>query len=179
MEQWKSSFKQADTEKITDNPFKLIGKDWFLLTAGTKESFNTMTASWGTVGVFWHKPIAICFIRPTRHTFNFIEEADSFTMSFLEDGNKDILNFCGSKSGREFDKVKETGLVPVELESKSIGFQQSKLILECKKIYMDDLKPVFFLPDDADDKYYPAKDYHRMYFGEITACYINPNNSGI
>lgn len=171
MNKWNESFKNIDFKELKQNVFQLIGDDWFLITAGKPENFNTMTASWGTMGIFWHKPIAICFIRPTRHTYNFSEEEEFFTMSFLKDGNKDILNYCGSKSGRDFDKIKETGLKPVELKNGTVGFDQAKLILECKKIYFDDLKPVFFLPEDADEKFYPNKDYHRMYFGEILNVY--------
>ncbi len=171
MSNWNDSFIKVDSRDLSENIFRLFGEDWFLITAGKPDNFNLMTASWGTMGMFWNKPIAICFIRPTRHTFNFSEEEDYFSMSFLKEGNREILNYCGSKSGRDFNKITETGLLPVEMENGTIGYEQAKLIVECKKIYFDDLKPVFFLPDNADEKFYPNKDYHRMYFGEIVAVY--------
>ncbi len=171
MTNWKNVFEKTDIYSLKENVFSLIGDDWFLLTAGDKNEFNTMTASWGTLGVFWHKPVAIGFVRPTRHTYNFTEESDFFSMSFLKQGNREILNFCGTKSGRDTDKIAETGLVPVEMENGTVGYEQSKLVFECKKIYYDDLKPVFFLPENADDKFYPNKDYHRMYFGEVLNVY--------
>lgn len=172
MKNWSDSLQKVDYKDLNENVFKLIGDDWFLITAGNKGEFNTMTASWGTIGVFWHKPVAICFIRPTRHTYEYAEKEDYFTISFLKEGNRDILNFCGSKSGRDYDKVAETGLRPLELENGTVSFEQAKIVLECKKIYFDDLKPVFFLPDEADEKFYPNKDYHRMYFGEIVNAYV-------
>lgn len=171
MSNWKDSLVKVEYRDISENVFRLIGDDWFLITPGTSDNFNTMTASWGTMGIFWNKPIAICFIRPTRHTYNYSEEEEFFSISFLKEGNRKILNFCGSKSGRDHDKIAETGLLPIELENGTISYQQAKLVLECKKIYFDDLKPVFFMPDDADEKFYPNKDYHRMYFGEIVAAY--------
>lgn len=171
MKKWSDCFKKTDVKELNGNVFKLIGDEWFLITAGGPGNFNTMTASWGTMGVFWHKPVAICFVRPTRHTYNYIEEEEYFTLSFLKDGNRDILNYCGSKSGRDYDKIAETGLKPVKLENGTVAYEQAKMVIECRKMYFDDLKPVFFLPDNADDKFYPDKDYHRMYFGEIINAY--------
>lgn len=171
MKNWKEIFNKIEPEGIKDNAFELIGSEWFLISAGTPDSFNTMTASWGTMGIFWNKPVSICFVRPTRHTFNFMEESDVYTLSFLGNENKAIHKICGSKSGRDIDKVKETGLRPVITENNSIAYEQARLVLECKKIYFDDLKPVYFLPDTIDDKIYPNKDYHRMYFGEILNVY--------
>jgi len=171
MKKWDEVFTKIKPEEIKDNVFDLIGYEWFLISAGTTDSFNTMTASWGTTGVFWNKPISICFVRPTRHTFNFMEESDVYTLSFLGTQNKTIHKVCGSKSGRDTDKIKETGLKPVVTENGSITYEQARLVLECKKVYFDDLKPVFILPDDIDEKFYPDMDYHRMYFGEILNVY--------
>jgi flavin reductase (DIM6/NTAB) family NADH-FMN oxidoreductase RutF len=171
MESWKNSFKLKSVKDLNENPFTLIGEDWFLLTSGTEKKFNTMTASWGTMGVFWGKSIVTCYVRPTRHTFDFIENKDIFTLSFLGGEHRKILNFCGAKSGRDTDKVSETGLKPILLENSGISFEQSRLIIECKKIYFDDLKPVFFLPEGIEDKIYANKDYHRVYYGEIIGVY--------
>lgn len=171
MKKWEELFSKIKPEDVKGNGFDLIGSEWFLISAGTPDNFNTMTASWGTIGIFWNKPVAICFVRPVRHTYNFMEESDVYTLSFLGKENKEIHKVCGSKSGRDTDKIKETGLLPVITENNSIAYEQARLVLECKKIYFDDLKPVYFLPDDIDDKIYPNKDYHRMYFGEILNVY--------
>jgi flavin reductase (DIM6/NTAB) family NADH-FMN oxidoreductase RutF len=171
MKDWKDTFEIIKAEDFNENVFKLIGHDWLLLTAGTTESFNVMTASWGTMGILWNKPVVQIFVRPTRYTFQFIENQDVFTVSILEKGNKDKLNLCGTKSGREIDKIKESGLLPIMTKENGICYEQSRIVLECKKIYFDDLKPVFILPDEVDDKFYPEKDYHRQYFGEILSIY--------
>ena len=165
-------FKETEPQQLPDNFIHSIGGEWMLITAGTESSFNTMTASWGAVGVLWNKPVAICFIRPTRYTFEFAEKTDIFTLSFFNEEDKAILNFCGSRSGRNVDKIKETGLQPLVTQNKGISYEQARLCIECRKIYTDDIKPEYFLKPDTDDKFYPKKDYHRIFIGEILSCYV-------
>lgn len=158
-----------DPMLVKDNPFKLIASDWMLITAGKIDSFNTMTASWGALGELWHKKICICYIRPVRHTYRFIEKSDTFTLSFFEEKYRDILKLCGTKSGRDIDKMSGIGLTPVTSDSGSIYFEEARLVFDCRKIYTHDLDPSRFL-DPAIEKEYPDKDYHRMYVGEILRC---------
>ena len=160
-----------DAEKIQENVFKLIGKDWMLVTAGDKGSFNTMTASWGGMGILWNKQVSFCFVRLSRYTYTFMENTDYYTLSFFEEKYRDVLNICGSKSGRDIDKVVETGLTPVEDDTGAVYFNEAKLVLVCKKLYFQDIEPLNFL-EPGINMNYPTKDYHRMYIGEITKCYI-------
>jgi flavin reductase (DIM6/NTAB) family NADH-FMN oxidoreductase RutF len=164
-----SLFKEINPEDITDNVFKLVGKEWMLITAGSRESFNTMTGAWGGLGILWDKRICFCVIRPGRYTYEFIERSDVYTVSFLEEQYRDILTYCGTKSGRDVNKVAETGLTPV-FEKDSICFAEARLVLVCKKIYYQDIIPAHFL-DSGIEGFYPLKDYHRMYVGEITSCF--------
>mgnify|MGYP001587968710 FL=1 len=166
-----SDFKEIEPGQITDNAFKLIGTDWMLITAGTPQGFNTMTANWGGLGYLWNKKVCFCFIRPQRHTYDFVEKEDTFTLSFFDEKHRDILNFCGAKSGRDVNKVKETGLVPVHSSSGGIYFDQARLVLECKKIYFQDVDERNFL-DQKIETFYPNKDYHRMYIGEVVRCLV-------
>jgi flavin reductase (DIM6/NTAB) family NADH-FMN oxidoreductase RutF len=156
---------------IKDNVFKLIGGDWMLISAGTRKSFNTMTASWGAFGELWNRKICICFIRPVRHTYTFMEKVDYYTLSFFDEEYRDVLKYCGTKSGRDVDKIAETGITPVESESGAVYFAEAKLILECKKIYIHDLDPESFLDPKINNEY-PQKDYHRMYVGEVVRCLV-------
>jgi len=164
-------FKQISPYSITDNVFQLIDKEWFLITAGNLHNFNTMTASWGALGIIWNKPVAFIFIRPTRHTFSFAEENQIFTLSFFSKDYKNILNFCGTKSGREVNKIDSTGLIPLEAENGAVYFEQARMVMNCKKIYFQDINPEHFLFPDIQ-KNYPLNDYHRMYIGEIQDCFI-------
>ncbi|OPX95209.1 MAG: Flavoredoxin [Syntrophorhabdus sp. PtaB.Bin006] len=160
--------KEISPEVIMDNTFKLIGKDWMLVTAGTDVSFNMMTAAWGGLGVLWDKKICFCVIRPTRYTYAFMEKSEDFTLSFFEEQYRDALTYCGTKSGKDVDKIAQTGLTPV-FDNGIIYFGEARLVMVCRKIYTQDIVPDNFL-DPEMDKFYPKKDYHRMYVGEIRRC---------
>ena len=118
--------KSIAIKDLSENFFEVIGKEWMLVTAGSKEHFNTMTASWGGIGWLWNKPVVFVFIRSERYTYEFMEENEYFTLSFLGKENRSIYNLCGSKSGREVDKVKETGLNPIVTERGNILFEQDR-----------------------------------------------------
>ena len=165
-----SNFKQINAKDITDNTFTLIGDQWMLITAGTPGNFNTMTESWGGLGVLWGKNVCYIFVRPTRYTYEFLEKNDSFSLSFFTEEWRKALNICGSKSGRDIDKAKETGLVPFALNG-TTGFEQARMIIECKKIYFQDLDPDNFL-DPSINNNYAKNDYHRLYVGEIRNVYV-------
>lgn len=160
------SFKEIKPQKINDNPFKLIGKDWTLVSAGTKEEFNTMTVSWGGVGVMWGKDVAFTFIRPQRYTMEFLKKEDCFTMSFFDEKYKDALTFCGSKSGRDYDKPKETGLTPAFTEDGIPYFEEARLVLVCKKMYAQDLNAESVIDKENVEKWY-KDDFHKMFVSEI------------
>ncbi len=150
-----------------ENVQKLIGSDWMLITAGSmKESFNTMTASWGCMGVLWNKNVAIAYVRPQRFTYLFTEANPLMTLCFFEDDKKDALRFCGTHSGRDCDKIKETGLTPLEYEDGAVIFAEAKLALICRKLYVSDIKEEGFL-DKSLLANYPQNDYHRQYICEI------------
>ncbi len=165
------SFKEINPETLNENVFRLIGRDWMLVTAGTPENYNMMTASWGGLGVLWNKNVSYIVIRPSRHTFGFIEKSGFYTISFLGGEHRKTLNFCGSKSGRDVDKMHVDGLSPVNGPSGTVYFSEARLVLVCKKIYFQDLDPAHFL-DPAIESNYPDKDYHRMYVGEIAHCLV-------
>jgi len=165
-----ADFNIIKPKEIEENVFKLIGSDWMLVSAGSLDSFNTMTASWGGMGILWHMNVCFMFIRPQRYTYEFIEGSEIFTLSFFTDEYRDVLKLCGSTSGRNVDKVAETEITPVQGDNGGIYFNESKLVLECKKIYYQDIEPDNFIEMEIED-IYPEKDYHRVYVGEILACY--------
>lgn len=166
-----SAFKEINPKEIVESPFKLIGDDWALVTAGDREKFNTMTISWGGVGIMWGKPVVFTFIRPQRYTFAFMENGDRYTMSFFDEKYRDALKFCGSKSGRDYNKVKETGLTPAFTENGSVYFEEAKLVLECKKMYAQNLNAESITDRESVDKWY-NNDFHKMYISEITKVLV-------
>ncbi len=162
----------ADLDSLVA-PFSSIGKDWMLVTAGhgvERADWNTMTASWGAFGVHWGRRAVTCLVRPTRHTFSFIEREPLVTFSFFGTESRKALEICGSTSGADTDKAAAAGLTPVLLEAGAVGFAEARLTFVCKKIYAQDIDPARFI-DPTIEKNYPAKDYHRAYVCEILRVY--------
>lgn len=158
--------------ELNENIFRLIGNDWMLITAGNTNQYNTMTASWGGFGVLWNKPVAYIFIRPQRFTYQFVEDNRMFTLSFFDEKYRDALKFCGTKSGRNHNKTKETGLTPVPING-NVGFAESRLIIECTKLYSQNFERNNFVNPDIIDQNYPTSDFHKMYVGEIVNILVN------
>lgn len=158
-------------DKLVLNNVDLWANQWLLLTAGDfeKNAFNTMTVGWGSLGVMWNKPFVQVVVRPTRYTYEYMEMEDTFTLCAFPSKYKKALNLLGTKSGRDGDKIAESGLHPIRATKVSApAFAEAELIIECRKIYWDDFKPDHFL-DNRIHNNYPLKDYHRVYFGEIVA----------
>lgn len=166
-----SIFKSIEPQSVSMQIFEKIDQEWMLITAGNMDNFNTMTASWGTMGTLWHRPIAICFIRPQRYTYEFMENNLFFTLSFFPPEHRKILSYCGAHSGRNTDKIADTGLIPYKTDKGNISYEQASLFFECRKIYFGDIKPGNFLFTGLIDKMYPTKDFHRFYIGEIINAY--------
>ena len=163
------SFTEISPKELEKfNVFSQIGEKWMLITAGSKEKFNTMTASWGMMGVLWNKDVATAFVRPQRYTFEFLEKNDYYTLSFFDSKYKKQLSFCGRNSGRDVDKIKETGLTPI-FDEHAPYFKEASTVFVCKKIYGQFISPEGFIDVDLD-KNYENKDYHKMYVGEIVKC---------
>jgi flavin reductase (DIM6/NTAB) family NADH-FMN oxidoreductase RutF len=163
-------FAKIDPRTLDENIFKFIEKDWFLITAGKDESLNTMTANWGGLGYLWNRNVCYIFVRPTRYTYKFMEEEEFFTLSFFEEKYRDKLDICGSKSGRDVNKIELCGFNPVSFPEGGIGLAEARIIMTCRKIYYQDINPDN-LVDKSIDRNYPRKDYHRMYIGEIVSIY--------
>ena len=160
-------FTSVDPKSLDQNVFSLIGDQWMLITAGTADQCNTMTASWGGLGVILGAPAATCYIRPQRYTKEFVDREEYFTLTFFSEEYRKALSLCGSKSGREIDKVKECGFTVAEAGCGAPYFAEAELVLVCRKAYWQDMDPAHFLDGEIDNKWYPGKDYHRIFIGEI------------
>ena len=158
--------KPVNIADLKVNPFEMIGKEWFLVTGGNASNFNMMTAAWGALGFIWDKPMAFTAIRKSRYTYSFLEDSEYCTLSFFGKDRRDALKLCGAKSGRDIDKVKETGLTPKAADCGAVYFEEAELVLVCKKMYYDDFKMENLLAEEAK-RFYPTEDYHRFYIGEI------------
>ena len=160
------SFTEIQPSALTENFFNTIGKEWMLITAGENEKFNTMTASWGGTGILWNKNVSFSFIRKSRYTLEFVDKSDYFTLSFFGGKMMKELTFCGRNSGRDVDKIKETGLIPI-FEEKAPYFEQAELVLVCKKLYKQTMSSESFIDKTIIDKLYSDNDWHEIFVSEI------------
>lgn len=168
-------------EEFTVKAYGIFETEWMLLTAGdfATRQFNTMTISWGSLGVMWNKPFAQVVVRPARHTYTFIEQYDTFTLCAFPRQYHRALSLLGTKSGRDGDKIAEAGLTPTAFAPgcAAPAFVEAELVIACRKMYWQDIDPAHFL-DPQIDRNYPEKDYHRIYFGEILAVEGTQRYSG-
>jgi len=156
---------------FTTHVFHLWDKQWFLLTVGdfAAGQYNTMTVSWGAMGGLWGRLFVQVVVRPHRYTFEFMERYDTFTLSAFPERYRKALDLLGTKSGRDGDKIAASGLTPMaSTRVAAPTFAEAELVIECRKMYWDDLEPGHFLSTDIGS-HYPIKDYHRVYYGEIVA----------
>ena len=171
------SWKDIDAREFPGAAAKRIGEEWMLITAGNTASdpgnWNTMTASWGGLGVLWGKNVAFMFIRPTRYTFGFANENPLFTLSFFDPSRRGALELAGSRSGRDTDKAEKAGITPIVFPpgngGGAVGFREATEIIICRKLYTHDFDAGQFLDPEIDTGIYAARDYHRMFIGEILA----------
>jgi len=145
----------------------MLEKEWGLLSAGTKDKYNTMTIAWGSVGVMWNKPVFTVVVRPQRYTKEFMDNQDMFTVSFYPESCRKALELLGTKSGRDCDKISESGLTPF-FTNETVAFEEAHTIYVCRKLHGGQpLDPSFFIDAGLDNAMYPKKDYHYFYIGEI------------
>ncbi len=158
--------KEINIRDLKENAIKMISDDWALLTAGNENGFNTMTVSWGGIGELWGKDVAFVFVRPQRYTREFIDREEKMTLSFFGGEYKKEMGFCGKNSGRNFDKMKETGLSPVFADG-TVYIEEAKHVLVLKKLAVTEMTPDIFIDKTIDGDCYPGKDYHIVYICEI------------
>ncbi len=156
---------EIKASSLQKTPFEMIGKDWMLISAGDENKYNTMTASWGGLGVLWNKNVVFAFVRPQRFTFEFLNDSDYFSCSFFEEKYRDALSFCGKYSGRDYDKAKECNITPNFTEDAPY-FDEAKTVIVCKKLYVQQMTEDSII-DESIKANYNCDDYHYVFVGEI------------
>jgi flavin reductase (DIM6/NTAB) family NADH-FMN oxidoreductase RutF len=164
-------YKQIEPDKIPGNIIKMLTDDWMLITAGTDAKFNMMTASWGGLGALYSRPVATCYINPQRYTYQLMEANSTYTLSFYTEAYRSALQYCGTNSGRDGDKVKGSGLTPLTTPSGSKAFAEAWLIIECRKLVGQSLSHDALFDDKVKSEW-SGKQLHKMYIGEIINVWV-------
>ena len=164
-------FKKVDVKTLEMKPFEKIGSEWMLISAAkTQSQYNDRFL--GRIGVLWGKNVATVYIRPQRHTKEFVDAGDTFTISFFGGGHMKELGYLGKVSGKDVpDKIEQSGLHLTEVDGQP-GFEEATQVLVCRKLYHDEIKPENFYETEEDERWYPEKDYHTMYIAEIRECWV-------
>lgn len=165
-----NGYRQIAPSKIPGNIYKMLSENWMLITAGNDNGFNMMTASWGGLGNFLDKPAAFCFINPTCHTIKYMEANDTYTLSFYTEAYRDVLNYCGSHSGKDTDKIAGSGLTPITTANGSKAFSEAWMIIECKKLAVQSLDSESIYNPEAKNKW--GKEQPKMFIGEIINVWV-------
>ena len=163
--------KSVNPKELSMEALRLFTGRTPLLTAGDKSACNTMTIGWGGLGSVWNKPACTVYVRHSRHTFQFMESHDYFTLSVLPKDRRDALTLCGTKSGRDMDKIAACGLTVCHGAGDAPFFDEAELVLVCRKLYAQDMLPEFVIDSGAAAPFYPEGDWHRMYVGEVVEAY--------
>ncbi len=160
-------FHELSLDSLKENPFQMIGSQWMLITAGNQDKLNTMTASWGGLGVMFNKQVAYIVLRPQRYTKEFVDREETFSLSFLPNSYKKVQGYLGSVSGRDEDKISKSGLSVAFYEGTPY-FEESQYVMICRKKLVQPLEGSAILDDKLRSDFYPGEDYHVLYICEIT-----------
>lgn len=164
------AYKEIKIEDLKVNPVTMFSEGWAILTAGDKNSFNGMTVSWGAIGEIWGKHSMFVFVRPQRYTKEFCDKSDLFTVSCFGGTHRKELGVFGSKSGRDCDKFKETG-ISAEFDGNHVYCGDAEIVFLCRKTAKTSLNPEQFFDESINDCY-ANNDYHEIYVGEIEKVLI-------
>jgi len=173
---FEQSFKPISPEEIGESVFTLVGKDFFVITAGKADHYNSMVGSGGGWGMLFRKPTTWCLIRADRYTLELIEKEQTYTMAYFPDEHREPMLFLGSKSGRNSDKMNEVELTSIQTLSGEVSFSEARLIIECKLTQITTPQLNDFYAEEAkayiNEAYKSANDQRRYVFGEITKIWI-------
>lgn len=161
-------FKNIDYKNFNQNPFELIGNEWMLITAKNKQNgkVNAMTASWGGLGFMWGNPVAFVVIRPQRYTIDFVNSSNEFSLCFFDEKYKKTLSYFGTVSGRDEDKISNSGLTVAD-SSEIPYFNESKIVLLCSNLFKQKFEENCFVDSQIIEKWYQNKDYHYLYIASV------------
>ncbi len=164
-----SKLVQINTADFEFNAFNLKS-DWGLVAAGSPDSMNAMTVAWGGFGVLWNKSVFFVPIRPERYTYNFTEKHDTISLSFFNPTYKSMLEYFGTVSGRDENKIEKSGLTVRIVENTPI-FEEARVTIIGRKLYQSPLEKKDFVDMVSYNTFYSGEGEHRLYIYEVTSLY--------
>lgn len=165
-------YKSIEFNELSNEMLKQLRIGAFMTTKAN-DIVNTMTIAWGGINVVWNKKVFVAYVRYSRHTYKLLEQSNEFTISVpLKVDMRKELSFCGTKSGRDYDKIKECNLTLADGRVVNTPIiSNCELHYECKVIYKQALEPGN-IEKEVKDRYYSSNNYHVVYYGEIVDSYL-------
>ena len=149
-----------------------------ILSAGDKNSHNSMVIGWGLIGVAWQKPLFIVYVKPDRYTYQFMEKTTYFTVNFIrKDLYKKFVPY-GNRSGRDINKEEVSGTHIQFLDNGGITFEEAEEVYVCKMMAKahferENLSPeIMEFYEKAATAFKQTKEPHGLYIGEIIEHYL-------
>ena len=164
--------KEISINELNENAFDLIKNQWAIITVKTNDKVNGMTANWVQLGHLWNNYVISLYVRKQRYTYEYIDNTNEYSVCFFDNKYKEQLTYLGTKSGKDYDKLKECKMTTNKFNNVDY-INEAKLVFICEKIYVDDIKPNNFIDNNINDNCYPNKDYHRVYVSKIKHVLIN------
>lgn len=163
----------VDIKTLTPDILNVFDNQKALLTAGNRDGLNTMTIGWAQMGTVWGLPMCTVYVRPERYTYAFMEAQEYFTVSVLPLEHKTTtMVYCGTKSGRDVDKVRDCELTVSYGAGDAPFFEEAEWVLVCKKVYAQDMTETHVTDGEKILPYYGAKgNWHKMYMGQVVEAY--------
>lgn len=158
--------KRIKAGELDKNVFDMIGKEWLLVAAEKDGRVNAMTASWGGLGIMWGKEVAFVVIRPQRYTKEFVDQNDTFSISVFGEEKRKMMNYMGTVSGRDEDKIGKYEL-KYSLKDGAPCFEDAKITMTLRKLYAQPLEENCFIDHALVDRWYEQRDLHTLYVAEI------------
>ncbi|MDR3287066.1 MAG: flavin reductase [Prevotellaceae bacterium] len=167
LSQEQTTFEKTDAKSLTENVFSAFDNNWFVVTAGNGDTYNPMTISWGGFGILWGAPVATIYIRDTRYTYQLLNEGKYFTLCAFDEKYRSATQYIGTKSGRDEDKIKASGLTPLKTELGNTYYAEARLVIECEKVYNADFQPENITDPKGANMYKDTESVHRIFIGKI------------
>ena len=166
--------KEISIKELDDNAFDLIANQWAIITVKADDKVNAMTANWVQLGYLWSQNVITTYVRRQRYTYDFIEKNNEYAICFFEEAYRKELGYLGTKSGRDFDKLKECNMTVSQYNNVDY-IDQARLVFICEKIYVDDIREEKFIDKNIIADCYPNKDFHKVYVSRIKHILVKEN----
>lgn len=159
--------KEVEFSKVTQDldPMTLFRNGAIAIASDGKET-NGLTIGWGSLGTLWSKPCCSVYVHALRYSKHIFDGADGFSVCWLSEEHKNVVNYFGTASGRDEDKMANSKLTVASIDGVPY-FEESDMVIICKKMGQSDFD-ANNISVERINNWYKKDGVHTIYQGEIT-----------